>query len=197
MLNKSDYSSDIALIHRVTKGDAGAFEIIMREYSEFVLRIVKRHVPKNDIEDISQNAFLRIYRSLKMYEGKGSFKSWLSSITVRTCYDYWRKAYKTREIPMNSLTEKQQLWLENTISNESATEQYERGLQKEASELLEWALCRLSAEDRMVMELVYLEGYSGKEVAELLGWSISNVKVRSFRLKKKLKTILKAAQKRA
>ena len=197
MLNKSDNSSDIALIRRIIKGDTGAFEIIMKEHSDLVLRIVKRHVPKNDIEDVTQNAFLRIYQSLKLFKGKGNFKSWLSSITVRTCYDYWRKAYQSRDIPMNSLTEKQQQWLENTISDESETELYEKGRQKEASELLEWALCRLSAEDRMVMELVYLEDYSGKEVAELLGWSVSNVKVRSFRLKKKLKSILEAAYKRA
>ena len=196
ILNKSDNSSDIAIIGRIIKGDTGAFKLIMDAHGELVLRIVKKHVPKNDIEDVTQNAFLRIYQSLKMYSGKGNFKGWLSSITVRTCYDYWRKVYQSREIPMNALTEKQQKWLENTISDESATELYESGLQKEALELLEWALCRLSAEDRMVMELVYLEGYSGKEVAELLGWSISNVKVRSFRLKKKLKSILEAAQKR-
>lgn len=196
MLKKSDNSSDIVFIHRIIKGDTSVFECIMKKHGELVLRIVKKHVPENDIEDVSQNAFLRIYQSLKMFKGKGSFKSWLSSITVRTCYDYWRKAYQSREIPMNSLTERHRKWLENTTSDQSATELYERGLEREASELLEWALCRLSAEDRMVIELVYLEGYSGKEAAELLGWSVSNVKVRSFRLKKKLKSILKAAQKR-
>ena len=197
MLNKSEYSSDIVLINRIINGDTSAFECIMKRHGEFVLRIVKKHVPKNEIEDVTQNVFLRIYKSLNMYEGKGNFKSWLSSITVRTCYDYWRKAYQSREVPMNSLTEKQQEWLENTISDYSTTERYEKGLQKEASEILEWALSRLSAEDRMVMKLVYLEGYSGKEVAALLGWSVPYVKVRSFRIKKKLKTILKAAQKRA
>ena len=194
MQNKSDHSNDIDFIRSVIDGDCNAFEHIIKEYGDLVLRIVKKHVPKNEIEDITQNAFLRIYKSLNMYQGKGNLKNWLSSITIRACYDYWRKAYQSREIPMNSLTEKQQEWLENTISDDSAKEIYERGLQKEAAELLEWALCKLSAEDRMVMELIYLEGYSGKEAAELLGWSVSNVKVRSFRLKKKLNTILKAAQ---
>lgn len=73
----------------------------------------------------------------------------------------------------------------------------EEGLKKEASELLEWALSKLAPEDRMVIELVYLEGYSGREAANLLGWSVSNVKVRSFRLKRKLKSILKAALKKS
>jgi RNA polymerase sigma-70 factor (ECF subfamily) len=197
MLNAADIPHEIDFIDRITKGDTSAFAFIMNKHWGLILRIVKRHVPKNDIEDVTQNIFLRVYQSLNMFKGKGSFKSWLSSIAVRTCYDYWRKAYKSHEIPMNALTEKQQKWLENTISDRSSAELIERGLEKEAAELLEWALNKLSAEDRMVIELVYLEGYSGKEAAELLGWSVSNVKVRSFRLKKKLKSILEAAKKRA
>ena len=194
---KSDNKNDIDIIQRIVKGDAGAFSCIMNRYWELVLRIVKKHVPKNEIEDIVQIVFLKTYQSLGKFKGKGTFKSWMSSIAVRTCYDYWRKAYQSNEVPMNSLTERQQRWLENTISDQSETELNEKGVKKEAAELLEWALCRLSAEDRMVIELVYLEGYSGREAAELLGWSVSNVKVRSFRLKKKLKSILSAAKKSA
>ncbi len=59
-----------------------------------------------------------------------------------------------------------------------------------ARETLEWALNRLSAEDRMVVELVYLEEFSGKEAATLLGWSVANVKVRVFRARKKLQKLL-------
>jgi RNA polymerase sigma-70 factor (ECF subfamily) len=55
---------------------------------------------------------------------------------------------------------------------------------------LDWALDRLSAEDRMVLELVYLEGLSVKETAELLGWSVANVKVRSHRSRKKVEKLL-------
>ncbi len=57
-------------------------------------------------------------------------------------------------------------------------------------EVLEWALGKLSAEDRMVLELVYLEGLSCKEAAKQLGWTLANVKVRSFRSRNKLKKLL-------
>ncbi len=194
--NESTITSDSDIINQVINGQINAFESLMRKYGDFVLRIVKRHIPYNEIEDVTQNAFLRIYQSLHMYKGTGDFKNWMSSITVRTCYDYWRKAYKSREIPMNSITENHQKWLEDRISAESVTSVQDKGDKKEATELLEWALGKLSPEDRMVLELVYLEGYSGKEVADLLGWSVSNVKVRSFRLKRKLKSILKAALKK-
>jgi RNA polymerase sigma-70 factor (ECF subfamily) len=61
----------------------------------------------------------------------------------------------------------------------------------EAREILNWALGKLSAGDRMVLELVYLEGLSVQETAELLGWSKANVKVRSFRARMKLEKLLR------
>jgi DNA-directed RNA polymerase specialized sigma24 family protein len=84
---------------------------------------------------------------------------------------------------MSSLTEKHRVWLEEAISTQSSQSFTEQSVQKEAREILDWALDRLSAAERMVLELVYLEGYSLRETAALLGWSIANVKVRSYSLR--------------
>lgn len=91
---------------------------------------------------------------------------------------------------MSSLTKKHQEWLENVISDTSSRAFSELGSLKEAREVLGWALAKLSAGDRMVLELVYLEGLTVKEAAELLGWTTANVKVRSFRSRKKLHKLL-------
>lgn len=91
---------------------------------------------------------------------------------------------------MSSLTEKHRDWVETVMSDQSSRLEHEKNLQKEAREFLDWALDRLSAEDKMVLELVYLEGFSIKEAAELLGWSVANVKIRSFRSRKKLHQLL-------
>jgi RNA polymerase sigma-70 factor (ECF subfamily) len=181
------------IISQVIEGRTNAFETLITRYGDFVLRIVKRHIPCNEIEDVTQNAFLRIYQSLPMYKGTGEFRAWLSSIAVRTCYDYWRKAYKSREISMNCITEDHRKWLENAVTEESISLIKDKDGKRMATKLLEWVLGKLSAEERMVLELIYLEGRSGREVADLLGWSIANVKVRSFRLKRKLKSILNSA----
>ena len=97
---------------------------------------------------------------------------------------------------MGSLSEKHQNWLEQVISDQSGQSVHEKGFQNEARELLDWALGKLSAEDRIVLELVYLEGLSGKETADFLGWSVTNVKVRSFRSRKKLEKILTGVMKK-
>jgi len=76
------------------------------------------------------------------------------------------------------------------MSEQSDQSFHEKSSQQEAIEILDWALGKLSAKDRMVMELVYLEGLSGKEAADLLGWSVANVKIRSLRSRRKLEKLL-------
>ena len=95
---------------------------------------------------------------------------------------------------MSSLGDEHREWLERAASETASIEDIAR--QAEARELLEYALSRLSAEDRMVLELVYMEGLSVREVAGLLGWSTANVKIRSFRSRRKLHKLLKDAGRR-
>lgn len=191
MQNDTVRFNDIDIIRRVIDGDVNAFESLLIKYKEHVLRIVSRHIPHYQVEETAQNVFVRAYQSLPTFKQKSGFKQWLSGIAVRTCHDFWRKHYRTQEVPMSSLSEKHQDWLEQTISDQSSDSFSEHSSQKEAKELLDWALEKLSAEDRMVLELVYLEDLSTKEAAKLLGWSTANVKVRSFRSRKKLEKILK------
>ncbi len=187
----SHSSADNEIVNQVVSGDVNAFERLLKRYQAHVVRIVRKHIPFDKVEEVAQDVFVRAYQSLPTFKGDDGFKQWLSTITIRTCYDFWRKHYRYREIPLSSLSEKHQAWLEEATSNSSSQSFYERDSQKEAREILDWALDRLSPEDRMVLELVYLEGYSIKEAANLLGWSTVKVKVRSFRARKKLHKLLK------
>lgn len=182
--------SDAAIVQQIIDGDADAFETLMKRYEQPVLGILKRHLPYSQVEETAQDVFVRAYQSLPGFKQSGSFRSWLSAIAVRTCYDFWRKHYRNREMPLSTLTEAQADWVERTLSDASGSSHEDLGRQQEAREVLDEALGRLSAEDRMVLELVYLEGLSGKEAAKLLGWSVANVKVRAFRSRKKLEKIL-------
>ena len=182
--------SDDEIIRRILDGDVNAFEHLLVKYQDQILKIVRKHIPYGQVEETAQDVFVRAYQSLPAFKGKSGFLQWLSVIAVRTCYDFWRKQYRARELAMSTLTEKHQDWLEKIISDQSSQLFNEQSSQKEAREVLNWALDRLSAEDRMVLELVYLEGLSGKEAAELLGWSVANVKIRSHRSRKKLRKLL-------
>jgi RNA polymerase sigma-70 factor (ECF subfamily) len=75
------------------------------------------------------------------------------------------------------------------ISDQSQHSFYDSETQKEAKEVLEWALNILSPEDKIVLELIYFQELSGKEAAELLGWSVPKVNMRLLRARKKLKKL--------
>ena len=190
MQNDAVRSSDEEIVRQVLGGNVNAFESVILRHRVHVLTIVKKHVPENAVEETAQEAFVRAYQALPTFKGTGAFSQWLSSIVVRTCYDYWRKAYRSQEIPISALTERHSEWLEEVIAQMPEEAPDERESQMEAREILNWALEKLSAGDRMVLELVYLEGHSVQEAAKLLGWSKANVKVRSFRARMKLEKLL-------
>ena len=181
---------DFEIVRQVIDGDVNAFESLLVKYKDPVFNMVSKHIPHSQVEEVAHDVFVRAYQSLPSFKYKSSFKQWLFAIAKRTCYDFWRREYRSRELPISSLTENDQSWLEQALADQSSQASYEENAQKEARELLDWALNRLSAEDRMVLELVYLDGCSVKEAADLLGWSIANVKIRSFRSRKKLRKLL-------
>jgi RNA polymerase sigma-70 factor, ECF subfamily len=183
--------SDAEIVRQVLDGNVNAFESLILRHRVLVVTIVKKHVPADAVEETTHEAFVRAYQSLPMFKGTGEFSQWLSSIAVRTCYDHWRKVYRSREIPMSALTEKHSQWLEQVISHRAEEALDDLEPQREAREVLNWALGKLSAGDRMVLELIYLEELSVQESAELLGWSKANVKVRSFRARMKLEKLLR------
>jgi len=190
MRGNAAHESDGEIIDRILGGDVDAFECLMDRYGEHVARIAGRRVPWEDAEEVAQDIFIRAYMSLSSYAGKGEFKWWLSKIAVRACCDFWRQRYKRREKPVSALNEDQAKWLARATSEQSARAHADGAASREARELLAWALGRLSSEDRAVLELVHIEERPVAEAAELLGWSVVNVKVRAYRSRKKLRAIL-------
>lgn len=182
--------SDGEVVGDVLNGNADAFEIILERYGDHILKILKRHLPPDQIEDVAQEVFIRIYKSLNAWRRGERFKAWMSAIAVRTCYDFWRRQYRSRETNLSALSPEQENWLTRTLSDDAAETFESRAERQEAKAVLDYALNRLSPEDRMVIDLVYLEELPVKEAARLLGWSVSNVKIRSFRARKKLLRLL-------
>ncbi|MFO7601491.1 MAG: sigma-70 family RNA polymerase sigma factor [Candidatus Desulfacyla sp.] len=191
-----DAPKDSEIVRRILQGEANAFGLLLDRYKDHALTMIKRRIPPKDVEDMAQEVFIKAYQSLPGFDPDSHFKKWLSTIAVRTCCDYWRKAYHTQESPMSGLSERHAEWLEAVISSESTDSSDGKARQEEAKEVLTWALGCLSAEDRMVVEMVYLEGMTGKEAAELLGWSVTNVKVRSFRSRIRLRKLLSGLMER-
>ena len=184
---------DDEIIQRVLTGDTDLFEELLMRYQEHVGRIVAGHVPREMVDEVAHDVFVRAYTSLPTYSFRTPFSHWLSTIAVRSCYDAWRSVSARKEVSLSGSSdaaEEQQQWIEHVLATESKERFDVMVRQQDATNLLQGALAQLSPENRMVVTLVHLEGHSVREAAELLGWSVVNVKVRAHRARQQLRKIL-------
>jgi RNA polymerase sigma-70 factor (ECF subfamily) len=178
------------LVRRIRQGDSERFAQLIERYQGHVGRIVGRRVPADRVTEVVHDVFVRAYVNLPQFSNSVPFDHWLAGIAVRTCYDFWRQ--RTRdEVPASALSDDHQHWIEQTLSAASEHEFRDQSAKREAADILEWALGQLSPEQRAVLTLVHLDGYSAREAAQLLGWSVINVKVRAHRARRALRAILR------
>ena len=182
-------SDDLEIIRLVLQGEIDRFEELIARYQQHVAKITNRHVPSDRVAEVAHDVFVRAYRGLSSFSGKTPFEHWLSGIAIRTCYDFWR-ARRREELPVSSLATEHQAWVDHVLAAESDDQFREQTRRQEAAELLQWALGHLSAENRLVLTLVHLDGYSIREAANLLGWTVVNLKVRAYRARQMLRALL-------
>ena len=188
--SSADLEKDLEIIQRVLAGNINEFELLLEKYQPYVFKVIAGHVPYDRVEEVAHDAFIQVYKSLHSYTAQSPFRFWVSKIAVRSCYNYWRVQYKIKEVPSSGITSDNRSWLEEAITDESR-ESFERQVKRqEARDILDWALGPVSAADRMIINLVHLEGLSMKEAADQLGWSVANVKVRAHRARKKLRRLI-------
>ncbi|MBF0557393.1 MAG: RNA polymerase sigma factor [Nitrospirae bacterium] len=181
---------DSDIIKRILNGDTDDFEIILKRYQAYVFSIVSKHLPPETVEEGAHEIFIRIYKALSSYRNESPLKYWISKIATRYCYDFWRERYRSKEIPMASLTEEHGQWLDAVVAEHSQQSFDNEEVLRESREVLAWALDRLTAEERMVITLLYMEELSVKETADLLGWTVVNVKVKAHRSRNKLRKLI-------
>lgn len=186
--------SDDEIVKLVLAGQVNEFERLVKRYQSLVFGVASRHVPAQQVEEVAQEIFIRVYRSLANFAVADSFRQWLNRIAIRSCYDYWRQHYRRKEVFEGSVKTEHDNWLELVTAHESFNEFERAASRREAAELLDWALGRLSPENRMAVSLIHLEGYSVAEAAKALGWSVTKTKVRAHRARKQLLGIIQGQE---
>jgi len=186
---ESNHEDEQKLIRCIRQGETDRFGELIRRYQGHVARLVSRRVPAGHVEEVAHDVFVRAYTGLAQYSQSVGFDHWLSGIAVRTCFDFLR-AQKRTEVPVSHLTSEHHQWIEQVLASQSDEHFRSRARQREAADVLDWALGQLSPENRAVLTLVYLEGHSVREAAHVLGWSLVTVKVRAHRARRLLRKIL-------
>ncbi len=168
------------LVRLAQSGAETAFEELVRRHQQRVFALVGSILRKQeDVEDIAQQVFLKVYLSIKKFDQRAAFSTWLYKITVNECWDYLRKKKVRPLVYESDLSEEQVSRLDGIISADRLAPGPSERL--EVKNLLEQMLEKLPEQDRQLLILKEVEGFSVQELAEILDLNVNTVKVRLFR----------------
>ncbi len=185
--------ADSELIERAQRGDDTAFGEIVSSYRNRVLGTIARLISRpDDVEDVGQQVFLRLYQSLGQLRTPAVFESWLYRLTVNAAYDYLRRRRKHMETRVADLSEQQLL----TADTAEAVRRSDDAKAKAAvRELVRSILAGVSDEDRILLLLKEVEGLSLKELEAIYHVNENTLKVRLFRARQRaLKALAKVKE---
>ena len=184
IINQTGTLTEGELIHRIQNGEGELFEILIRRNNPYLYKIGMSYGYKHeDVQDLMQESFIAAYLNLEKFEGRSSFKTWITRIMLNQCYQKAQKQSFKNEKANEMLNEKATPMFE---SNHSA-DTYRSVLNNELSNIVGNALISIPLEYRMVFSLRELIGMSIAETADLLSISETNVKVRLNRAKHMLR----------
>jgi RNA polymerase sigma-70 factor (ECF subfamily) len=167
---------DIDLAARCAAGEREAQRTLFRDYRERMHATLYRIMGSNrDMEDLVQEAFLQVFRSIQSYRGEARLATWISRITTRVAY-----AYLSRRGPASVALES----VPETPLDEPGAE--DRALAREAMRRVYEVLERLDAKHRIAFSLHVIDGRSVKEVADLTESSVTATKTRIWRARKEI-----------
>ena len=181
--------SDAELAARARDGDEAAFEELFRRHRRRVALIAARFFRQREqIEEVVQESFTKAFFALSEFGGgrDASFAAWLARIAFNASYDELRRQKRRPEGALEELTADEAATLSERLRDEGSDAEGQAVSRDLASKLL----ARLSPEDRLVLVLLDVEGLSVAEIAGLLNWTGSKVKVRAHRARAHLRRVL-------
>jgi RNA polymerase sigma-70 factor (ECF subfamily) len=179
------------VITRARGGDSSAFNEVVLAYRKRILGTISRLIGRpEDVEDVAQEVFVRLYYSLDQLRTPEVFEPWLYRLTVNASYDYLRRARRRNESRMADLSEQQVVMADAVAGNRQDSDQRQKSQTREFMDAL---FRHVSEEDRLLLTLKEVEGLSLKELEPVYGVNENALKVRLFRARQRVLKAYKAA----
>ena len=185
-----DVKDDVALVKASQAGDHAAFEQLIKRYERQIANLIYLTMGNGDsVDDLSQEVFIRVYRSLKNFKFDASVFSWMYRIAMNLCIDEIRKRKIRKVLSLDFLTEDA---IEAARKHKDYLLPSDALMEDEKNGMVRKAIQQLTQEHREVIILREYQDYSYTEIAETLGITIEAVKSRIFRARKELRVKLKS-----
>ena len=172
------------LLQRILDGETDLFSHFVERYSTLVFSLIVRVViSKEDAEELTQDVFLKAFQKLHTFNGKCSFSTWLYRIAYNSAISATRK----KKFVFLSAKEFQITNVPDSVVDELLNKENDEALLQQ----LENALCKLNVEDRLLITLFYYQDKSVSEISDILKITVENVKVKLYRVRKRLYVLIK------
>jgi RNA polymerase sigma-70 factor (ECF subfamily) len=173
--------SDSEIISLVLKGDHNAYALLVERYKSYVFTLTLRFTKnREDAEEVSQDIFVKAYRSLADFKGTAKFSTWLYTIVNTTCITFLRK----KRLDVRSLDDERTFELADTQDSGFRANQVE---QKSRQNMVNQAIAMLGPDDAEIITLFYKNEQSLEEISQILGVEVNAAKVRLHRARARLK----------
>ena len=164
--------------------DEAAHELVRRLYP-LVAKMVRSHRPRRTSEeDLCQMILIKVFQKLSQFSGKVPLEHWVSRIAVNTCLSQIEAEKIRPELRHADLSEEQQAVVENLAAS---SDELAPDRQLASRQLVEHLLQLLKPVERLVIDLLYLQGRSVEEIHQITGMGVAAIKVRAFRARQKMK----------
>ena len=174
-------------VERVRRGDMAAAHELVEHLTPLIRKIVCAHLPwRLAPEDLMQDVFMKLFARLDQYAGVVPFEHWVARVAMNTCRDSLRGQKRCPEIRLADMTEEEVRALEAVVADEGIPDS---GTATGARELVDRLLSSVGPEDRLVLRMIDMEHRTAEEVRAVTGWSITGIRVRAFRARRKLRKL--------
>jgi len=173
-------SVDQQLVLRVQKGDKTAFDLLVRKYQHRIAKLVSRYVSdRAEVEDVTQEAFIRAFRAIKGFRGESAFYTWLYRIAVNTAKNYLVAQGRRPSTVDVENEEGEVIEIGESVRDASTPER--QLLADEIGRTVERVMNGMPEELRTALTLREIDGLSYEEIAEIMDCPIGTVRSRIFR----------------
>lgn len=178
---------DLLLVEEVLAGNEDAFRRLVEKYERRIFGIVYHYLgPGDEVEDVAQEVFIKIYKGLSGYDASKPFAPWAYRVAVNRCLDELRRRRLRRSIRFSELTPAEEAQTHRLLQKFQSDELGDDDVASSA-QILQKILARLNDKDRMAFVLREVEGMEYEQLAALMKSSQNSVRIRVFRARKKLK----------
>jgi RNA polymerase sigma factor (sigma-70 family) len=177
-------TEDQHYINLIRNGNQNTFTVLVDRYKNLVFTLALKMLNnREEAEEIAQDTFIKVYNSLNNFKGDSKFSTWIYKITYNTCLDRLKKNKKEKTVSYLEDFDKHQA---NAI--EAVLDAID---ENERNKAIQDCLEELPPEDAFLLTLYYFDGKSVDEISKVINNSVDNVKVRLFRIRKKIGIVFK------